>query len=489
MKLLSKKLALILSGLLIVLLVSHCNSSSNSQSAAKSPADPNVVAQIDQYVITKGELQQRLLQEIYPNPYNYFAEETSRPDVKSTLQEMIAEKAMIIEARKQGYLEDEMVKASVKRYEDRSLINILVQNYLNDMKDKITATEAEIDQRMQADPNSDRTRVKAIIENTKARKKVSEYYKQLYEKFHVKKLSENFPKVIQIHDRLLNHPKTPQKIKYIRNNQIKTELTPEERSIVLATFDHGQVTLEDWFNTLCEFSPPSRPKNLNTPTGIEQLLDRALMIPIYVAEAKLQNLDKDETFLKQLREYEDARLLSKVKSDKYKQVKEPTDEELVTYFNNNKELFRTGRFMKIDQIWCDDLKTAKKVKDEIDKGKDFEAAKQEYSLTKNSKASNAYPTSEGLFWKDLWKAEPNEIIGPIKGFNNREIKWRIVKILEKNPGEIKEYSKDMDNRIKNIIISERRKAIITEYGRELLKKYKYKIYTKRIKNIDPLDIK
>ena len=488
MKLLSKKLALILSGLLIVLLVSHCNSSSNSLPAAKSPADPNVVAQIGQYVITKEQLQQKLLQEIYPNPYNYTAEEPTLPDVKSTLKEMIAEKAMIIEARKQGYLEDEAVKAAVKRYEDRSLINMLVQNYLNDMKDKITATDAEIEQRMQADPNEGRARVKAIIENAKARKIVSEYYKQLCEKFHIKKLSENFPKVIQIHERLLNHPKTPQKIKYIRNSQIKDELTPEEKSIVLATFDYGQVTLEDWFNTLCEFSPPSRPKNLNTTQGVEQMLDRALMIPIYVAEAKLQNLDKNETFLKQLKEYEDTRLLSKVRSDKYKLVKEPTEEEILTYFNNHKEAFRTGRFMKIDQIWCENLETAKKVKDEIDKGKDFEAAKQEYSLTKNSKASNVYPATEGLFWNDLWKAEPNDIVGPIKGFYNRQIKWRIVKILEKKPGEIKEYSKDMDNRIKNAIISERREAIITEYGRELLKKYKYKIYTERIKNIDPLDI-
>jgi peptidyl-prolyl cis-trans isomerase C len=488
MKLLSKKLALIFSGLLIVLLVSHCNSTTTSQSAAKSPADPNIVAQIDQYVITKGELQQKLLLEIYPNSYNFFIEESSRTDAKSMLQEMIAEKAMIIEARKQGYLEDEAIKASVKREQERRLISLLLQNYLTDRKDKITATEAEIEQRMKADPNSNRTRVKAIIENTKARNIVSQYYNQLYEKFHVKKLSENLPKVIQIHDRLLNHPKTPQKIKYIRNSQIRDEMTPEEKSIVLATYDYGQVTLEDWLNTLCESAPPSRPKNLNTPTGIEQLLNRALMIPIYATEAKLQNLDKDETFLKQIREFEDVRLLSKVKSDKYKQVKEPTDEEILTYYNNNKEVFRTGRFMKINQIWCENLKTAKQIKGELDKDKDFEAAKQEYSLVKNSKASNAYPSSEGLFWKDLWHAEPNDIVGPIKGFNNRQIKWRIVKILEKKPGEIKEYSKDMNNTIKNGIMTERRKAIITEYERELLKKYPYKIYKKRIKNIDPLDI-
>lgn len=489
MKLLSKKLALLLSGLIIVLLVSHCNSLSTSQSSTESPADPNIVAKIDRYVITKGELEKKLLNEIYPNPYNYFIEETKRTDAKSVLLQMVAEKAMILEARKQGYLEDETVKAQIKRFKEIRLINLLVQNYLNEIKDKITATESEIEQRMQADPNSNPTRVKAIIENTKARNFVSRYYSQLCQKFHIKKLNENFPQVIKIHDRLLNHPKTPQKMKYIRNNQIKDEMTPEERSIVLATYDYGKVTLEDWFNTLCGSAPPSRPKNLNTPAGIEQLLDRALMIPIYVTEANLQNLDEDETFLKQLREYEDRILLSKVNSDKYKQVKEPTDEEILAYYNNNKEAFRTGRLVNVDLIWCEDLKTAKQAKAELDSGKDFDSAKQEYSLTKNSKPYNTSQSNEGLFWKDLWQAEPNEIIGPIKGFHSQQIKWRVVKIIDKKPGEIKEYSEDMNNRIKNGIMSERRDAILAEYRRELLKKYPYEIYTRRIKKIDPLDIK
>jgi hypothetical protein len=491
MKLQSKKLSLMLSGLILVMLASHCNSCSASRPIVKkAPTDPNIVAKIDDYVITKGQLEQRLLTELYPDPYNFSVEKPEPADAESVLMQMIAEKAMIMEARKQGYLQDDAVSAQINRFKERRLINLLVQNYLNEIKDKITATESEIEQRMKADPNANPTRIKAIIENTKARNIVSQYYNQLCRKFHIKKLNENFPKVIKIHDRLLNSPQTPQKIKFIRNSQIKNELSSEEKNIVLATYDYGKVTLEDWFNTLCESAPPSRPKNLNTVTGIEQLLDRALMIPIYVAEAKLQNLDEDETFLKQLREYEDRILLSKINSEKYKQLKEPTDEEIQAYYNNNKEAFRTGRFVNIDIIWCENLKTAEQAKTELDSGKDFDSVKQKYSLTKSSKPYNTYSSSEGLFWKDLWQAEPNNIIGPIKGFyRGQQVKWRIVKILDKKSGEIKEYSEDMNSRIKNGMMSERNDAILAEYGRELLKKYPYELYPERIKDINPLDIK
>ncbi len=484
MKLLSNKLVITLLVLLIVLLEASCH----MQPAVKAPADPNVVAKISDYVITRETLEKRLLTELRPKEYEQYREETKPADANSVLMKMIAEKAMIIEARKQGYPEDDSIKSAVKRYSDGRLINILIQNYMQQMKDKITATESEIEQRAQADPNMNRTRIKRMLENGKARKIIGQYYSQLYKKFHTKKLSENYTQAIQIHQRLLNHPKTPQKLKYIRSTQIKDEMTPEEKNIVLATYDYGKVTMEDWFKTLCGFSPPSRPKNLNTTKGIEQLLDRALAKPIYVSEAKLLNLDKDENLLKQVREYEERYLLSKVNSEIFKEVNEPSTEQLVAYFNNNKETFRVNKFTKIDLIWCQDFKTVNQVKAELDSGKDFESVKQQYSLEKNIKPFNTYANREGLFWKDLWQADPNDIVGPIKGFHRQGIKWRVAKILEKNPGMIKEYSTDMDNRIKNIIMSEQRLALLAKHRSEMLKKYPYEIYPERIKDIDPLDI-
>ena len=63
-----------------------------------------------------------------------------------------------------------------------------------------------------------------------------------------------------------------------------------------------------------------------------------------------------------------------------------------------------------------------------------------------------------------------------------------AQLLIKETGEIKEYSDKMTNSIKNGIMSKQRTTLIAEYGHELLKKYPYKIYTKRIENIDPLNI-
>jgi len=161
---------------------------------------------------------------------------------------------------------------------------------------------------------------------------------------------------------------------------------------------------------------------------------------------------------------------------------------MMAYFNKNKEKFGTSESLKVDLIWCDDLAKAKKVKAELDGGKDFEQVKQEHSLEKQLKPFTTRPGSEGLFWKDLEAGDPNEIVGPVKGFHREGIKWRIVKILERTPGTPKEYTANMDSQIKDRIMTGQREALLAKYNKELLRKYTYQIYLDRIKDIDPLDI-
>jgi hypothetical protein len=366
--------------------------------AKQEETEPNVVAKIGDYTIKKEELEERLMTELRPNPYE-LRSETETPDAKAVLMKMIAEKAAVIEARRQKFHEEETVQAATKRFKEKKLVNSLLTTHL---QGKMTITDPEIDEKMKSDPKLDRARAKAMLTRTKSGKLLGQYYNELYKKFHVQKMSDNFSKAAQIHQRLLFQPKKPRKMGFIRISQTKDELTPEEKNIVLAAYDNGKITLKDWFDALCEMSPPSRPRDLNTSKGVERLLERALRIPIFISEAKLLGLDKDENLLKQVKEYEDGILLNKARREKIKDIKGPIpDEQIVDYFNNNKEVFGTQNTLKIDQIWCQDLKTAQKAKADLDNGRDFESVRKTYSLQEKSYPFDAYLGSEGMFFKDL----------------------------------------------------------------------------------------
>jgi hypothetical protein len=459
---------------------------SNSQTDVGTAAtESTVVARIAYYTITRGELRKRLMNELYPYDYDHYDKNAGSVDARTVLTKMVAEKAMIIEARAQGYLDHETTSASIRRFAERKLVNLLLEKYI---EGKINVTEDEITQRMQADPKLDKARARATVERAKANVLLDQYYSQIYSRSGVEKLSQNFPTVIKIHERLLLHPKELRKVNFIRTSQIKDELSQQEKSIVLAQYKSGKITLKDWFEALCDIVPPRRPRDLNTPKGIEQLLERALRMPLMVSEAKSLGLDRDKDFLKEVRDYEDRMLLSEAMTAKRKELKEPTTEQILAYFSKNKEAFGTSKSLKIDLIWCQDLKTAEQVKAALESGKDFEAVRQQYSLEKQGKAFTTHPASEGLFWKDLWAGEPNQIIGPVKGFFRQGISWRVVKILEKAPGKEQPYSSNMEQQVKNRMMSEQNEILIDLYGKELLKKYPYQIFPDSIKDIDPLNI-
>ncbi|HLB75264.1 MAG TPA: peptidyl-prolyl cis-trans isomerase [Sedimentisphaerales bacterium] len=458
--------------------------------------DANIVALISDYIIKKDELEEELIRELQPYDYDPPSADSlkSEPaDANEVLTRMAAEKAMIMEGRKNGVLGTEMIFNTVKQFRERQLVNHLMQGQV---AGRLTVSEAEIAEKMKvrlgtagaADPKLDRDKAESAVKRAKANTIMSTYYDELYKKSDVKKATANFTKAAEIHHRLLLRPIAKRDVGFIRNSQIKNELTEAEKNIVMATFNGGKVTLKDWFETINEIAPPSRPRDLNTEAGVDRLLERALRTPVLVAEAIRLRLDENETLKKQVREYEDMNLLGDARQRAGKQVSEPNAAQIKAYFDEHKDEFRQGQKLKVDQIWCEQLKAAQTVKAELDEGKDFASVKQAHSLDKEGKISDIYPGAEAYFWPELWKGDPNTVVGPVKGMYRNEFKWRVVKILEKHPGTIPEFSEKSTDRVKRTMQSKQRRAALEQYHRELLKKYTHKIYADRIKDINPLDI-
>ena len=187
-------------------------------------------------------------------------------DTESVLLKMIAEKAMMMDGREQNLLEDKLLKTKLKEFRERMLANLLLQR---ELQDKIEVSESEIDGKVKSDPKLSRAKAKSLLKREKAQKLTDKFYGQLYKKRRVQKLSANFGRVVRIHQRLLR-PREGQRMRFIKKKYVEEELTPEEKNLVLATFDGGKMTLEDWFYALCRPSPPRRPKDLHTEKGVER---------------------------------------------------------------------------------------------------------------------------------------------------------------------------------------------------------------------------
>ena len=454
----------------------------------KAIADEIIVGEIGGHVITKKQVQQsgrsRLREDLYIDGRG------SKPrEGREILLELIAERAMAMEGRSQGLLEDEITYQSIKRFRDKGLVSLLLRSQF---ESRIKVSEAQIEALMKTDAKLTRENAKAKLSQEQANKLRDQYYEQLYKKYKVKKLGDNFRKVGLTHNKLLRLPRKNSRARWVTSKHVRDELTAEERATVLAEFDGEQITIKDWLYGLCEISPPGRATFVKNDKGIEQLLDRVLTMEIFVHEAVVRGFDKNNNFVKKLKEREDTTLISKLRNRIFSKVKTTNNrEELLAYFNAHKENFGTPAKLKVDQIWCNDLNTAQQARAELDSGKDFGEVKDKYDvmgLMQQKEPRVITPIREGFFFDELWAGEPNSIVGPVKGTSYEGLKWRVVKIYEKTPGEIKEYSEDMKNSIQMKLRLVQIDDAMGKLENRLLKKYPHKIYEERIAGVDLLEI-
>ncbi|MHC4644731.1 MAG: hypothetical protein ACYTBJ_04465 [Planctomycetota bacterium] len=445
-----------------------------------------IVGEIGEYVITGDGLEQRLIEEMRNNA-EYYAGGIRPDDVNAVLTRMIAEKAMIIEGRTKDYLEKHARK--IHLFKARTLASLLLRKVFPDTEN---AGQLETDVETIVVPNGYTAGTEPESKKQEPKEVTEQLFARLSEDLRVEKLRDNFPRAAEIHQRLLLQPEKERRGWWIMNRQVRDELAEQEKALPLAVFDGGQVTLLDWFETLCDKAPPRRPKDLSTVEGVERLLDKALRMPVFVAEAKRRGLENDPNYLKQLREREDKILLAEVRAEACEQLAKVTPEEASQYFERHKEQFKDPDTLKINQIWCEDLATAEMVKEVLDRGGDFESVKQDYSFLAGDNAVTISAEKEGIFFAPLWEGEPNQIVGPVKGPGHDGdrwlIAWRVVKILQKKPGLMREPSKAAEREVQKRIGAERKEAALADYGRQLLREYPYKIYSEQISSIDPLDI-
>ena len=126
------------------------------QSAVQIPQSSDIVAKIGDYSITSADLEKRIIDKL--RPASDITDSTRPIKPKEVLMEIIAEKAMILDARNRNLLEDGDIQARLKGFKNTLLTNLLMATY---MSGKITPADSEIDRKMKANPSLTKERAKA----------------------------------------------------------------------------------------------------------------------------------------------------------------------------------------------------------------------------------------------------------------------------------------------------------------------------------------
>lgn len=166
-------------------------------------------------------------------------------------------------------------------------------------------------------------------------------------------------------------------------------------------------------------------------------------------------------------------IINYIKTEKLLEPRiEITDEELQTYFDENKDTFATTEQVQASHILVADEATANEVKSKLDAGEDFSELAKEYSTdttTAESGGDLGYFSSGDMvaeFEEVAFALGVNEISTPVK----TEYGYHIIKVVDHQ--EAKEANfEDSKEEIKNTLMNEKMSTEYTVWLEELKEEY------------------
>ena len=473
------RLSVLVLGLILV-------TSAGCQPSEKAPELPVItdaseaIAKIGDLEVTGQDLHKEILSALQPNPRRF------RPNVEpveadAILLQLIGDRALVLDARQQGLLNEGSAPDRIKRYRLKLLVNALAKTVVPTMPE---VSDEEMTEFIKENPKATAQDAKAKLANNKAAAIMEEFYQDLVKTRNYKVNSPNCAMGAKVYERLQKKPVKERKQFWVQNYQFDEEVTDQEKALVLAEWDGGKFTLTDFFDALSQVAPPGRPKDLVTGKGFESFLARMIRRPVMQTEALSRGLDKQPEVAADMRAYEDRVLMSAARSRINEKVVEPSEEDLKAYYNLTIGQADLMTRMKVDEIWCKTRDEAQKARVALDEGKDFNEVQATYTLAEKPRPQTETPQSMGLDWSALQGAQVGDVVGPVFGHFNRGPAWRVMRVVE-----VEERDYPGLNKVKSSIQEEiheaRRDELMNQKRAELLAEMPYEILTAQPEVFDP----
>jgi peptidyl-prolyl cis-trans isomerase SurA len=264
---------------------------------------------------------------------------------------------------------------------------------------------------------------------------------------------------------------------------IPGSFTSAQREITFAEYKGDKINL----GYLIEKYKNNLAKTFNRFTDdrvLKQEIDRDSMNRLVMLDAADLGIDKQPDIVKEIKKFSDEQMSRMIENEQTTDPINPTDEEIRTYYDNNKESFMKGAEIEIWEIYMTDENLAKAVVNKAKSGVDFQSLVNGYSEDTNLKQKGGYLgykaiNQRGIVSREAHKLGPGgKIGGPVKYRRG----WAVFKTGKKN--EPRQLSfEEVKDQAKNKLTRELTTKAKSEWEANLREKYSVNIDEEKLKEI------
>ncbi|KXZ40666.1 peptidyl-prolyl cis-trans isomerase C [Alkalithermobacter thermoalcaliphilus JW-YL-7 = DSM 7308] len=240
-------------------------------------------------------------------------------------------------------------------------------------------------------------------------------------------------------------------------------------NIVLAKVGNKQITKDD-FEFFKKGLNPQVLMQFNSEEGQKRLLQELVNQELFYLDAIDNKLNEDPEYIKEIERIK-AGFLKQYAINKVVMNVTVTNEELKTYYEENKDLFKSEEMAKASHILVDTQEKANEIIDEINSGLSFEEAATKYSNC----PSSAQGGDLGIFPRGRMVPEFEEAvfsmnIGQISHPVKTQFGYHIIKLSDKKEAGYKTFD-EVKNQISQQLIAQKQEKAYLDKINELKGKY------------------
>lgn len=239
---------------------------------------------------------------------------------------------------------------------------------------------------------------------------------------------------------------------------------------VLAIVEDKEITQDLVMKFLNDLGPQIA-MQFQSPEGMKRVVDELVNQEILYLDAKEEEMDQEDEFIKELDKLKEG-LLKQYSVNKLLKDITVTDEEIETYYNENKGMFKKPESMVASHILIDSEEKAKKILQEINEGLSFEEAASKYSsCPSKEQGGNLGDFSRGQMVPEFdsvaFELEVDVISEPVK----TEFGYHIIKVTAKNE-ESQSPLDEVKDQISQQLLGVKQQEVYLDKTNKLKEKYK-----------------
>jgi len=200
---------------------------------------------------------------------------------------------------------------------------------------------------------------------------------------------------------------------------------------LVAVVNGKEISRQDVLKFLNDIGPQMA-MQFQSPEGIKKVIDELVNQELLYLDAVETNIEEDQEF-KDVLEATKINLLKDYAVNKIISDVDVSDEELIEFYEANKDSFNTPETVKASHILVDSEEKALEVTSEIDKGMSFEDAAMNYSTCPSKEAGGDLGEfTRGQMVPEFEDAAFNLIEGTISKPVKTQFGYHIIKVVSKS---------------------------------------------------------